>query len=99
MERVAIPLLFFPIGLLKLFSRLGCSDALCIVATVILTAACLLGFFIALFTARALVRWISFAVAGLILVGSLIGWHWRPDASPLVPDSRSEGILGPPSDD
>jgi len=98
-EDIAIPVLFFPIGLLKFFGRVGAGDGLAVFCAVCLTIACLVAFFAALFHARLRVRLALFGVCFAILGTGVIGWHW--EVRDL--ESRNSGmgnlLLGTPDGD
>jgi hypothetical protein len=98
-EEIAIPVLFFPIGLLKFFGRVGAGDGLAVFGAVCLTMICLVAFFTALFHARLWVRLALFGVCLAILGMGLVGWHLEVREL----ESRNSGLgnllLGTPDAD
>ena len=98
-EDIAIPVLFFPIGLLKFFGRIGAGDGFAVFSAVCLTVICLVGFFTALFHARLRVRLVLFGICLTILGMGLIGWHWEVRDLEARKSGMGNLLLGTPEAD
>jgi hypothetical protein len=99
LEDIAIPVLFFPIGLLKFFGRIGAGDGLAVFSAVCLTVVCLLAFFAALFHARLRVRLVLFGMCVAILGMGIFGWHWEVRDLESRKSGMGNLLLGTPEAD
>jgi hypothetical protein len=96
MEEVAIPLLFFPIGILRFFEQAGAPDWVAITAAVCLSVSCVIAFMGGLFHQRKQARGIFLMASVSILLLGIVGWHWQSHELRTAQSSRRNLILGTP---